>query len=147
MKPELSNCLNSSRSESRSYIWDLLQLRSKLDLGLLLPAKLGFQGKLGQVLEALLLFWDSYALKRKLLCLHFERNLIFLGQLSYVQSTAILRVIGMMLCLVSRLASGQDQLKHCKPWTKEIVVYRKTDFCAPAASSPKGKHLVSFGAA
>lgn len=123
MIPELSNCLNSSRSESRSYIWDLLQLRSKLDLGLLLPAKLGFQGKLGQDLEALLLFWDSYAFKRKLLCLHFESNLIFLGQLSYVQSTAILRVIGVLLCLVSRLARGQDQLKHCKPWTKEVVVH------------------------
>lgn len=71
--PKLSNSLTSSRSESRSYIWDLLQLRSKLDLGLLLPAELGIQGKLGKDLEAVLLFWDIYALRRKLLGLHFER--------------------------------------------------------------------------
>lgn len=136
MPPRLSNCLNSGTFlESRSYTWDLLQLRSEVDLGLPFPTKLGFQGKVGWDLEAMLLFWDSYALKRKPLWLQFERNLIFLVHVSYVQSTATIRVIGVLLCLVSRLVRGQAQPKRCIDWTKEVVVYTKTDFQAPTASS------------
>lgn len=89
--------------ESRSFAGDLLQLRSELDLGLLLLAKLGCQGKVGWDLEAKLLFWDRGALKRNLLCLHFERSLIFLVHVSYVPSTGTMRVIGVMFSLLSRL--------------------------------------------
>lgn len=52
-----------------------------------------------------------------------------------VRSTATVRVIGVLLCLVSRLVRGQAQPKHCIAWTKEVVVYAKTDFWAPTASS------------
>lgn len=132
----LSNCLNLRNFlECRSYTPDLLQLTSKLDLGLPLPVKLGFQRKVGWDLEAILLFWDSYGLKRKPLRMCFERNLILFVHVIYVQSTATVRVIGVLLCLVSRLVRGQAQPKYCIAWTKEVVVYAKTDFWAPTASS------------
>lgn len=72
---------------------------------------------------------------KKKATLHFERNLILLVHVSYVQSTAPIRVVEVLLCLVSRLVRGQAQPKRCIAWTKEAVVYTKTEFWAPTASS------------